>query len=176
MMPAIDQLTLLPNLDSHSCFGCSPRNTAGLRMQFSTDGESVFSSLIVPPHLCGWERLIHGGVISTILDEIMGRTVIYRLRKLGLTRSMTIDFLKPLRIGESILAQGRILEQIGDRKARVEGLIMSGDGRIGARSVGEFALFTPEAIARHGIIGPETMDQMARLLDNTPLPDRRAGN
>jgi hypothetical protein len=66
----------LPNRTDSMCFGCIPANPTGLRLEFFTDGESIFSWVKVPAHLCGWENLVHGGIISTILDEVMGRTVV----------------------------------------------------------------------------------------------------
>ena len=88
----------LPNRETHNCFGCSPINASGLQMKFSTDESTVFSRLTVPDHLCGWDRLVHGGVISTILDEIMSWTGIYMLKQITMTKSMTVDFIKPVQV------------------------------------------------------------------------------
>ena len=59
----------LPNSKTHNCFGCSPINPSGLQMEFYANDSFVFSEVTVPQHLCGWNNLIHGGVLSTILDE-----------------------------------------------------------------------------------------------------------
>ena len=58
----------LPNSDQHNCFACGRRNHHGLQMTFFADHDSLQSTVVVPPHLCGWEEVIHGGIISTILD------------------------------------------------------------------------------------------------------------
>ncbi|MBU0697911.1 MAG: PaaI family thioesterase, partial [Proteobacteria bacterium] len=101
----------LPPLDNHKCFGCSPRNPSGLRMKFYTNDKSLFSSLTVPDHLCGWDRFVHGGVIATILDEIMSWSAITLLKRIILTKSMTIDFVKPIFIGNRLTAEGKVLER-----------------------------------------------------------------
>ncbi len=69
-----DSLLHLPNDDNHNCFGCSPNNKSGLKMEFYTNKEkdSVFSWLSIPGHVCGWGNIVHGGIVSTILDEAMG--------------------------------------------------------------------------------------------------------
>ena len=64
----------LPNMENHGCFGCGSMNPSGLRMKFFTDETSIVSWVNVPQHLCGWSNLVHGGVISTLLDEIVGRS------------------------------------------------------------------------------------------------------
>ena len=61
----------LRNRRDHHCFACGPQNPHGLKMTFYTDERSVYSWVTVPGHLRGWDNLIHGGVISAILDEIM---------------------------------------------------------------------------------------------------------
>ena len=62
----------LPHREKDSCFACSPNNASGLHMEFFTNGEKVVSWLRVPKHLSGWDNIVHGGVIATILDEVMG--------------------------------------------------------------------------------------------------------
>ena len=59
----------LPNTETHNCFGCSPINPSGLQMKFFTDDKTVFARVTVPDHLCGWNNVIHGGVLTTMLDE-----------------------------------------------------------------------------------------------------------
>ena len=107
----------LPNREAHYCFGCSPANPSGLQMKFYTQDSSVYSRLKVPDHLCGWDRLVHGGVISTILDEIMSWSGIYLLKQITMTKSMTVDFIKPVYINSDLKAEGKVLEKIGRHEA-----------------------------------------------------------
>ena len=58
-------------------------------MEFHANGSSIFSWITVPEHLCGWENLVHGGVISTMLDEIMARAMIHIIKLLSATTSWT---------------------------------------------------------------------------------------
>jgi hypothetical protein len=51
-------------------------------MDFYYADNAVFSWVSAPEHLCGWNNLLHGGVIATILDEIMSWTAIDILKKL----------------------------------------------------------------------------------------------
>ena len=75
----------VPKGDDHKCFGCSPANPHGLQMEFYHADDAVLHSwLVVPDHLRGWNDLVHGGVISTILDEIMSWTAISMLKKFEL--------------------------------------------------------------------------------------------
>jgi len=132
-------------------------------MRFFTDDKTVQSPVRVPDHLCGWSNLVHGGVISTICDEIMSWTALHLLRRIILTRTMTIDFIKPLFVGQDLRAEGQVIELVSDREARIEGRIFNHSGDLCARSQGTFALFTIEAIRRLNIIDPADLDAMEAI-------------
>ena len=145
--------------DDHMCFACGPANPAGLQMQLFADPKSVVSRLVVPDHLRGWSDLVHGGVISTILDEIMSWGAIHLLKKIILTKSMTVDFLKPVRIGQTLRAVSRIIE-IQKNQAVMEGLLYSEPDTLCARSRGEFALLKPKVALRMGIVSEDELQNI----------------
>src|SRR5665647_3164254 len=82
-------LKKISNVEGQTCFGCGEINTIGLHMEFLTDGQRVYSFVTVPSAMAGWDQTVHGGVTATILDEIMGWSVIYLLKKIGVTKSIT---------------------------------------------------------------------------------------
>ncbi|HTZ38573.1 MAG TPA: PaaI family thioesterase [Syntrophales bacterium] len=143
--------TLLPNRDDHHCFGCGPKNPSGLQMQFYTDGKAVVSWVTVPQHLCGWKNLAHGGILFTILDEIMARAIIYGLKCIILTKAITVEFKKPVPMGMEIRAEGRVLRTVSKREAQAEGILIDEAGDICARATGTFATIDPETARKRGI-------------------------
>ncbi|MFZ5572027.1 MAG: PaaI family thioesterase [Thermodesulfobacteriota bacterium] len=155
------------NHPTNGCFGCGPKNGSGLQMKILTDETEVVSFLTVPPHLCGYNRIVHGGVVATILDEIMGWAGIYLLKKIVLTRTMTIDFIKALRIGDDLTVKGRILNHGDRREVHIEGAIHDGSQTLCARSEGTFALLTPKMAVRMGVM---TAEELALLFD--PIMER----
>ena len=146
----------LPNRAENPCFGCGPANPTGLRMQFATDGESVYSWLSVPPHLGGWHSLAHGGVLFTILDEVMGRAIIYSRKCLVMTKSITMDFQKPVPIGREIKTTAKLSEIRSERESVAESFIYNEAGEVCARATGVFATF-PREVARKLGIADEVM-------------------
>ena len=150
--------------DAH-CFGCSQKNPHGLKMRFYTDDTALYSWLSVPTHLCGWDGIVHGGVLSTMLDEIMGWSAIYSLRRIVMTKTMTVDFFKPVYIDDELRVEGRIIEQISGREAILEGKIYKGDDILCAQTRGTFAIFTAKAIERMKIMPPEGLKGFAEYLD-----------
>jgi uncharacterized protein (TIGR00369 family) len=158
-----ENLRLLPLRDNHHCFGCSPINSSGLRMTFYTDGEALYSWLKVPAHLSGWKDLVHGGVIATILDEIMGWSAIYLLKTLTLTKSISIDFLKPVYVGRELQAEGRLLTVKSDREAVMEGFLLDKEGNLCSKATGTFALFPPDVAERLGMMDDAIRMDLERL-------------
>jgi len=150
--------------DAH-CFGCSQKNSHGLKMKFYTDETTLYSWLSVPPHLCGWEGIVHGGVLSTMLDEIMGWSAIYTLRKIVMTKSMTIDYLKPVYIEDKLRVEGKVIERVSDREVIIEGKLYKEDNILCAQTRGTFAVFTANAIKRMKIMPQEVIDSFGEYLD-----------
>ena len=105
-------------------------------MEFYTNGQTVASWITIPPHLSGWSNLAHGGILFTALDEIMGRTMIYLLQRFILTKSMTIEYLKPVPHGRELKVEGRILEVRSEREAVAEGIIINDAGEVCTRATG----------------------------------------
>jgi uncharacterized protein (TIGR00369 family) len=143
--------------EERGCFGCGADNPYGLHMKFLSDGAQVVSRLTVPEHLCGWDNIIHGGIVSTIHDEIMSWTAIQLLRKMILTKSVTIDFLKPLFVGRKLEARGRIHTRVSPREAIMESSIFDDTGACCSRGQGTFALITPEFARKQGLINEKAI-------------------
>lgn len=152
--------TPLANLDK-DCFGCGSENHSGLHMTFETNGEQIRTKITVPPQFRGWSKLVHGGVIATILDETMSWAAIYLTKRFILTKQMTIKFLRPVYVGSSLCGIGSIKEKNGERKAIVKGEIFDDQGQLCASSEGEFVLYSKEQFARLEIIPTGDLQALA---------------
>jgi len=154
----------LLNRNDHKCFGCGPANPSGLRMKFFTDEMSVFSWLKVPDHLIGWDNLVHGGILSTILDEIMSWSAIYLLKKMILTKSMTVDFIKPVHVGMELKVEGNVFEKQTDRQAVMQGRIYNKEGVLCVKSKGIYALLDPKVAKKLNIMSAKALKDFEPIL------------
>ena len=155
----------LPNSRNHNCFGCSPVNPSGLQMKFYTDESAVYSKVIVPDHLCGWNNLAHGGVLTTMMDEIMSWAAIYLLKRVPMTKSITVDFLKPVYVGRALRVQGTVLEKIGKHEVLMEGKIFNENKACCARATGMFAVFSPAVAKRLKITNDESLEWFEQIFN-----------
>lgn len=147
----------LPRSANHNCFGCSQTNPAGLRMRFFTDGNAVTSRVAVPEHLCGWSHIVHGGVLTAILDEIMSWAAIFLLKRIALTRSITVEFIKPVKVGQELRAEGRVNRTDGANDAVTEAVLVDVAGEVCARATAAFKIFSPAVARRLGIAGEDSI-------------------
>lgn len=154
----------IPNVDMN-CFGCGSENHHGLKMTFETNGQRLRSLVTVPDHLRGWSNIVHGGVLSTICDEVMAWAAIFLLKRFILTKTMTMSFLKPVTIGSRLSNFGYVKERIDERNAIMTGEIYNEKGQLCATSTGEFVLFTPEAFKKLGIVPDDFLDTMSGMLN-----------
>lgn len=121
----------------HWCFACGKQNPQGLHLQFAEEGEEYVTRFTPEPWQQGYPGIMHGGLISTLLDEVMGR---YLWQK-GITAptvELTVRFRRPVPIQESVEVRGRIVEQKG-RKFEMEArLILHSSGEVAATAIGKF--------------------------------------
>ena len=153
----------LPNSSDHYCFGCSPVNPSGLQMNFFADRDTVFSNLTIPEHLCGWSNIAHGGVLTTILDEIMSWAALHFIKRITMTKSMNIEFIKPVYIRNPLKAEGKVLEISGKHDVVMEGILYNEKGVACAKSTANFAIFSPKVAKRFGIADDNSLKFFANV-------------
>ena len=101
----------LPN--SRNCFVCGLDNSRGLKRHFTSDGETVHTNFTPEPWMAGYENVIHGGIISTLLDEVAVWAAYDKMGRFAMTVELNVRFLKPVLLGASYRVEGRFLEDKG---------------------------------------------------------------
>jgi len=111
---------------SDLCFGCGQNNPCGLKLKFEWDGK-VAKAEFTPTELHqGWAGIIHGGIITTILDEAMGYAAYYEGIKC-VTSSMQTRFKRPLSIDEPTIVTASLTKK-ARRFVETEAKIATRDG------------------------------------------------
>lgn len=81
----------LPN--SAGCFICGDENEAGLRTRFFTEDGKVKTRVRPKVHHCGFEGVVHGGIVAAILDECMSWAAIRAINRMCQTGELTVRYL-----------------------------------------------------------------------------------
>ena|ERR1019366_5604242 len=57
--------------DDRYCLCCGEKNPMGLKMKFRYEDDMIFSEAVIPKEFQGFANVVHGGVLGTLLDEVM---------------------------------------------------------------------------------------------------------
>lgn len=127
----------LPHAAQNQCFGCGPANPIGLHLKFLlAEDETVLAEANLPAVFEGPTSYLHGGIIATMLDETMSKSV--RAHNItAMTRHMEVNYLRPVPSGAPLRLEGRVLRNEG-RKHWTEARIFNAAGEVLAHSKGLF--------------------------------------
>lgn len=92
----------------NQCFACGAENTNGLRMRVSESAEGVESIIKLPFWCQGYKKTVHGGIISTILDEM---AVWAAFKKKGLkcvTAELNVRIKNAMKVNDEYIAKGKV--------------------------------------------------------------------
>ena len=85
------------------CFGCGDANPIGLRLRYRREGERLVTEFTPGEAHQGWPGIVHGGIIATLLYEVM-ENLPYHAGKVAMMRGMQTRFRRPALTGERITA------------------------------------------------------------------------
>lgn len=129
-------MTQLPH--THSCFVCGESNPIGLNLRFETDGHLVRTRFTPRPEHIGFKEVVHGGIIATLLDEIMVWACLAQTKRFAYCAEFTVRFLNPLRPGQETLATAELVANRRDRIFEAKAELHGGDGKILAMATGKY--------------------------------------
>lgn len=120
----------------HMCFACSPRNPIGLKLEFEHEGDICRASFVPGPEHQGWNGVMHGGLVTTILDEVMAQWLWVR-DLTTMTAEMTTRFVNPVPIGVKLTVESRM---VADKRRLflMEANAMLPDGSVVAKATAKF--------------------------------------
>lgn len=118
------------------CFGCGKDNPMGLHLHFRTDENGCYTSFVPQPVHQSYDGRMHGGLISTLLDETMGNYPYMYEHKVAYTARLEVRFRQPVRIGERIHVITKVKRQKG-QLLEMTGQVIREDGTVAAEADGK---------------------------------------
>jgi acyl-coenzyme A thioesterase PaaI-like protein len=160
--PATPELTI--EVEPHNCFACGELNEHGLRLGLHVEGERCWTELVLDDQFQGWDDIAHGGIVSTILDEVMAWSLA-STDNWGLTARMTVEFRRPVRLGRRIRGDGwvtanrrRLIEtaarlidvETGEQLATASGTYVAANAERKAQLRARYRFRLSTAVEEHG--------------------------
>jgi uncharacterized protein (TIGR00369 family) len=118
------------------CFVCGDKNPIGLKVPFYVKDDKVVAEYVAGPNFEGYKDILHGGILSSLLDEVMIRSVL-ALGIYVLTSEIKVKFRKMVKIGDKLSLEGRLVEDKG-RILTAEGKITNQNNEVVAEGEGKF--------------------------------------
>jgi uncharacterized protein (TIGR00369 family) len=118
------------------CFVCGVDNPIGLHLQFTDEEWASSAEFITRPEFQGYQGILHGGIMSTLLDEIMARP----LNAKGIsavTAKLEVRFRQAVPIGTKITVRGELVSQRG-RLYEMKAALTREDGESAAEATATF--------------------------------------
>lgn len=137
----------IPNNWDFNCFGCSQSNEHGLQLRFYFSNKGCFTECNIPKYLCGFDGIVHGGIIATLLDEVAAWTIISQLFRVGITTKITTKYVNPVQADTRLRVEGEISKQ-EKKRVVVLSTVSSIEGMLLAEAESEWLLPSISTLAR----------------------------
>ncbi len=138
----------------HHCFACGGSNPIGMRLRIEIGEGVARTAWTAGDDFVGWSDKVHGGIIATLLDEVMAWAP-SSFDSWAVTAEMTVRYRSPAAPGEELEASGRVVR----RRRRIYdvcGEVRTADGRLIAEGSGRYLGASPSAKAelkdRYGVV------------------------
>ncbi len=111
-------IPLDPPLDGHlfgpgqPCFGCGPDHPYGFRLRFVREGDEIVTRFTPGERYQGPPGIMHGGLVSTLADEVAAWAVIGISGKFGFTATFDAKLHHPVRIGVPVEGRSVVIKDM----------------------------------------------------------------
>ena len=132
-VPGVPRFEIAP----HRCFACGTLNATGMGLVLHVEPGRSWVELTLEPRFQGWDGIAHGGILCTILDEVMAWALVGE-DNWGLTARMSVDFKRPVEVGQAIRAEGWVVRS---RRRLIDAaghIVDARDGQLLATSIGVY--------------------------------------
>ena len=118
--------------DDGYCFACGPKNSSGLRLGFRNENGRTRAAFIPGKLHQGFKDIVHGGIITAVLDEAMVKAVLSEGVE-ALTAEISVRFRSPLLTGDRSVVEAEI-KNMGKRLIETSARLMKSDGTVVAEA------------------------------------------
>jgi acyl-coenzyme A thioesterase PaaI-like protein len=96
--------------DDNYCFVCGEENPLGLRLKFSLHNSTVTAEFVPQKVHQGYKDIVHGGIITTVLDEAMVKAALLQGMP-AMSAEITVRFRNTLFAGERTIVKALIAKK-----------------------------------------------------------------
>ena len=113
------------------CFICGPGNPVGLQAKINVDQQShsAACTLVIPMEYQGWKDLVHGGILSALLDEVCAYAGM-TMAKTVVTGELKTRFHKPVPVEQEVMVSAKVIRRerriiLVEAQVTMEGVVLT---------------------------------------------------
>jgi len=127
------------------CLVCGRQNPHGLKLSLDVDEATgaVRVTFVPRPEHIGFEGIVHGGVLATVLDEAMVWAATWAGKRFCVAGEMTVRFRRSAAVAEALRVEAKV-ESNRARLIQTTGLVTNAAGELVAEATGKYVPVPPE--------------------------------
>lgn len=154
---------------TRGCLVCGRDNPHGIHLHLGVDDATgiVTSQFTAAAHHMGFEGIVHGGLLSTVLDEAMVWAATWSGKRFCVCGELNVRFRRSVQIGQRVSVEARITS-VRSRLIETEGSLRDAAGKVLVESAGKYVPVSPDrnrAVIETFVLEPGT-DQTRQMLLN----------
>jgi uncharacterized protein (TIGR00369 family) len=122
--------------DYNNCFVCGSENPIGLKLDFSYAEKSASVKFILSKNFEGYPGIIHGGIVSSLLDEAMAKSFLQTGIE-AVTTNLNVKFKRPVKAEQIHILRGEVVNET-KRTFECKAEIINSDEQICALGLATF--------------------------------------
>ena len=132
-----------------NCFGCGATNPIGLRLRLRMEGQCLVTEFVPGEEHQGWPGVVHGGIIASLLYEVL-ENLPYYSGQVTMIRRMETRLRRPAKTGDRITAKAWQTGASG-REMNVTATLTTDDQELIANGNAELVKLTPGQRQKMGL-------------------------
>ena len=120
-----------------SCFVCGESNPRGLQLKSRLEDGKVLLDYTTRESDLGWKHAVHGGVMMTLLDEVMTWAAMIAAAKPCVAAELTVRLVAPVEPDQGLLAESAVPEA-GRKVIVTEATVRGPNGTLVAKATGKY--------------------------------------
>lgn len=130
--------------DNNMCFGCSQKNPLGLKLKFMESDEYLHAVWQPGEYYQGYPNVLHGGIISALLDELGAWCISIKAGTAGVTTEISIRYIAPVYMNKGEISLKARITELKEKNAKVLCQLFNSQSKLCAEAVADFFLYPAE--------------------------------
>ncbi|SDD10714.1 PaaI family thioesterase [Actinokineospora iranica] len=157
-------------LPDYRCFGCSPHNLHGLRLEFQAHPEGLQARFALDRGFESYPGVVHGGLVGVICDETIGNLIVLERRRPAFTVSMRTRFVTPLLVDRPYRCVARLRADDGDL-FHGSADVLDADGVVCATATAVYQPFSLDQVRHQLTLGDDEVALLDQAITATLAPN-----